>query len=66
SCWTTVHLHREREMAELLGIPHHYTHAGLFPVAYTQGTDFRPAWRRPVNEVLFWNNFGSSAESSAD
>lgn len=58
SCWTTVHLHREREMAELLGIPAHYTQAGLFPVAYTLGTGFSPAWRRPVDEVLFWNVFG--------
>lgn len=59
SCWTTVSLHREREMAELLGIPAHYTQAGLFPVAYTKGTDFRPAWRRPVDEVLYWNTFGA-------
>ncbi len=57
SCWTTGHLHREREMAGLLGIPEHYTQAGLFPVAWTLGTDFRPAWRRPVAEVLAWNGF---------
>lgn len=57
SCWTTVHLHREREMGELLGIPAHYTQVGLLPVAYTLGTDFRPAWRRPTAEVLHWNRF---------
>lgn len=57
SCWTTVHLHREQEMAELLGIPAHYTQVALFPVAYTRGTDFKPAWRRPVQEVLGWNGF---------
>ena len=61
SCWTTGHLHREREMAELLGIPHQrYTQVGLFPVAYTQGTRFAPAWRRPVGEVLGWNAFPAS------
>ena len=43
SAWTTIHLHKEREMAELLGIPYDdVTQAGLFPVAYTIGTDFRP------------------------
>lgn len=57
SCWTTVHLHREREMGELLGIPAHYTQVGLLPVAYTLGTDFHPAWRRPTAEVLHWNRF---------
>ena len=58
SCWTTGHLHREAEMAELLGIPaQHFTQVGLFPVAYTKGTEFKPAWRRPVDEVLGWNAF---------
>jgi len=56
SCWTTVHLMREREMAELLGIDAaRYTQVGLFPIAYTLGTDFRRAWRRPLREVLDWN-----------
>ncbi len=59
SAWTTGHLYREEEMAELLGIP--YTVAmqvGLFPIAYTLGTDFRPAHRKPVAEVLHWNRMG--------
>ncbi|HXZ84697.1 MAG TPA: nitroreductase family protein [Myxococcota bacterium] len=56
SCWTTVHLLREREMAELLGIDaSQYTQAGLFPVAWTLGSEFRRAWRRPLREVLSWN-----------
>jgi len=59
SCWTTGHLNRESEMAALLGIPRGYTQAGLFPVAYTLGTDFRPAWRKPVEEVLDWNAFAA-------
>jgi len=58
SCWTTGHLHREAEMAELLGIPRQrFTQVGLFPVAYTLGTQFKRAWRRPVSEVLCWNRF---------
>jgi nitroreductase len=59
SCWTTAHLHREAEMAELLGIPAGHTQAGLFPVAYTLGTEFRAAWRKPVDEVLGWNGFAA-------
>lgn len=58
SAWTTLQLWRERETAELLGLPYDtYTQAGLFPVAYTIGTDFKPAQRRPVSEVLHWNRF---------
>jgi len=58
SCWTTGHLWREAEMAELLGIPREkYTQVGLFPVAWTLGTEFRRAWRREPAEVLRWNRF---------
>ena len=58
SAWTTGHLWREKQLAELLGIPfEQYTQVGLFPIAYTQGTDFRPAYRRGVDEVVGWNGF---------
>jgi len=41
-----------------LGIPFDkYTQVGLFPIAYTQGTDFKKAWRKPVSEVLSYNKF---------
>ncbi len=58
SAWTTLHLHREAEMAELLGIPQErVTQAGLFPVAYTIGTDFRPASRAASAEAIHWNHW---------
>lgn len=64
SAWTTVHLHQAREMAELLSIPHAGTvQAGLFPIAYTLGTDFKPAPRRPAREVTYWNGWKRSAGS---
>jgi nitroreductase len=56
--WTTVGLMREREIAALLGIPFEkYMQVGLFPVAYTIGTDFKKAWRKPLSEVLSYNKF---------
>jgi nitroreductase len=56
--WTTVTLRREREVADILGVPFEaYTQGGLFPIAYTEGTDFRTAWRKPLAEVLSWNRF---------
>lgn len=56
SAWTTIHLLREREMALLLGIPYEtHVQAGLFPIAYTLGTEFRRAARQPLREVLRYN-----------
>jgi nitroreductase len=57
SSWTTLHLHREAEMGELLGIPGAATQAGLFPVAYTIGTDFKPADRSNSMDRVFWNRW---------
>lgn len=58
SAWTTLHLPREKEVAELLGIDYaEWTQAGLFPVAYTVGTDFKLAKRQPVDKFLHWNEW---------
>ncbi|WP_375477200.1 nitroreductase family protein [uncultured Jatrophihabitans sp.] len=60
SVWTTLHLNRAKETAELLGIPDGVTQAGLVPVGYYTGTDFRPAARRPVEEITYWNGWKRS------
>ena len=58
SAWTTLHLPTEREVAELLGIPYdEYTQAGLFPVAYTIGTEFKRASRIPAAELIHWDRW---------
>jgi nitroreductase len=57
SCLTTIHLRHEAEAAELLGIPGHMTQAGLLPVAYTKGTDFKPADRPPVREITYLDTY---------
>jgi hypothetical protein len=42
--------------------------ACLIPVAYYTGTGFRPAERRPVEEVTYWDRWGQSVrlESRSD
>ena len=60
SVWTTMHLAKAQEVAELLGIPSTVTQAALFPVAYTIGTDFRPAVRPPAESITFWNTWGEN------
>lgn len=58
SAWTTLHLPNERDVADLLGIPFDdYTQAGLFPVAYTIGTDFKVAQRIPAEKFIRWNEW---------
>jgi nitroreductase len=56
--WTTFHLRHEREAAELLGIPYdRVMQAALIPVAYTIGTSFRPAARRPLDTIVHWDGW---------
>ena len=57
SAWTTLHLQYETEAAGLLGIPDTVTQIALLPVAYTKGTDFKPANRRPAEEVTYFNGW---------
>ncbi len=57
SCYTTLHLGLEQEAAELLGIPAHMSQAGLLPVAYTKGTDFKAAKRPPVSEITYLDSY---------
>jgi nitroreductase len=55
SVWTTHHLDYESEAADILGIPFaEVTQIALIPVAYTIGTDFKPAKRNPLESVLHW------------
>jgi len=56
--WTTLHLPQEQETAELLGIPFDtVTQVGLIPVAYTKGTDFKPASRVSATERTHWEQW---------
>jgi nitroreductase len=58
SAWTTAHLKREAEVAQILRIPYpEVTQCGLFPVAYSIGTDFRKATRIPAAEVTHWDTW---------
>jgi nitroreductase len=58
TCWTTLHLYHEREAAAVLGIPYDQVmQVALIPVAYTQGTAFRPAPRHPAERVMHWNHW---------
>ncbi|OBJ39922.1 nitroreductase [Mycolicibacterium mucogenicum] len=60
SAWTTLHLigEGEKQAAELLGIPFDkVTQGGLFPIAYTKGTDFKKAQRLPAEQLAHWDSW---------
>jgi nitroreductase len=58
STLTSYHLYREAEAAKVLGIPDDVTQVGLLPVAYTTVPDFKPAPRRPVEDVTYLDTWG--------
>ena len=60
SAWTTLHLigDGEKQAADLLGIPFKdFTQGGLFPIAYTKGTSFKPAKRLPAEQLAHWDSW---------
>jgi nitroreductase len=53
TAWTSMHRAREQDVADLLGIPYDtVAQAVLTPLAYTKGTDFRPAARPDPDAVI--------------
>jgi nitroreductase len=56
--WTTLHLLHEEPIAELLGIPYaEIMQTALSPLAYTVGTDFKPARGRELEGALHVDSF---------
>jgi nitroreductase len=54
---TTLTMMKEKEIASLLGIPDDVTQCGLLPVAYTIGTEFKPAERPSAETIVHWNGW---------
>jgi nitroreductase len=58
TCWTTVHLMMEQAAAEVLGIPFDQVQqVCMSPLAYTKGTDFKPAARPPADSIIHWDGW---------
>ena len=62
SAWTTMLNGNVEELAEVLSIPPGVTTVVTFPVAYTIGTDFSSATRRPANEITYFDRWGFTRE----
>ena len=57
STWTTLLVQREREIADLLGIPGDVTQTVLLPVGHLRGAVLRPAQRQGPEKVTYWNGW---------
>lgn len=58
TAWTTIHLMMEQAVAEIVGIPFDTVQqVCLFPLAYTVGTDFKPAMRPAPGSILHWDTW---------
>src|SRR5215211_6630575 len=58
TCWTTLHLMQEKAIAEVLGVPYDTVQQlCLSPLAYTVGTDFRPAARPDPDTITHWDSW---------
>jgi nitroreductase len=66
SAWTTMHLSKAKEFADLLGIPDGVTQVVLLPVAWTIGTDFKPAPRRKTSEIVWFDRWGNTQENPGE
>ena len=58
TAWTTLSLMREREVADIVGIPFDSVQqACLSPLAYTIGTDFKRAMRPEPDTIIHWDTW---------
>lgn len=58
TAWTTVHLMMEQAVADIVGIPFDTVQQiCLSPLAYTKGTDFKPATRPPAESIIHWDGW---------
>jgi nitroreductase len=55
--WTTLHLGSGDQVADALGIPDTVTQLACIPTAFYTGDDFKPASRKPAEEVTYWNGW---------
>jgi len=56
TAWTTLHLMQEQAVADLLGIPFDTVQqVALSPLAFTKGTDFKPAVRPDPDTIIHWD-----------
>ena len=57
STWTTLLSTRQRDVAEVLGIPEHVVQTVMLPAGHMKDARLRTAERSPAETVTFWNSW---------
>ena len=57
--FTTLHLNREQQVADALGIPANVTQVALIPTGYFTGDDFKPADRPGPETIVHWDSWSA-------
>jgi nitroreductase len=55
TCWSTLHLPFADEVGDVLEIPTYIRQVALIPTAYSIGSDFCRAHRRPLHDIVHWD-----------
>ncbi|MET7981908.1 MULTISPECIES: nitroreductase family protein [unclassified Streptomyces] len=63
TAWTSVHLDREREVADLLGLPATVRQGALLPTAHPLRTTFGPGPRLLLDQVLHHNTWQGTRQA---
>ena len=56
-------LQDEKRIKEIIGAPEDTTEIAIFPVAYTIGTDFNQAPRRPARTITYFDRYGTTVDA---
>jgi nitroreductase len=57
TCWTNMHMLTGDDADAAIGLPAGVTQAALIPTAHAIGTDFKPAHRRPLDEIVHYDRW---------
>lgn len=66
TAWTTAILSEADELKAILDLPEGITEIAMFPVAWTKGSDFKPAPRTSSREITYFDSYGLTFENGPD
>jgi nitroreductase len=57
TCWTNMHMLTGKDADRAIGLSPGVTQVALIPTAHAIGTDFKPAHRRPLEEIIHYDRW---------
>jgi len=57
TCWSNMHSYFSDEADEIIGLPDGVTQIACILTAYSLGTEFKAATRRPLDDIVHWDRW---------